>query len=46
LSLVLAACGGSSASEDGGGSVSGKISIEGSSTVLPITQAASEAFSQ
>jgi phosphate transport system substrate-binding protein len=44
LSLLLAACGGGAA--QGGGGVSGKISIEGSSTVLPITQAAAEAFSQ
>jgi phosphate transport system substrate-binding protein len=43
LSLVLAACGGSGASEGGGG-VSGSISIEGSSTVQPITQAAAELF--
>jgi phosphate transport system substrate-binding protein len=43
LSLVLAACGGSGASE-GGGDVSGGISIEGSSTVQPITQAAAELF--
>jgi phosphate transport system substrate-binding protein len=43
LSLVLAACGGSGASE-GGGDVSGSISIEGSSTVQPITQAAAELF--
>jgi phosphate transport system substrate-binding protein len=48
LSLVLAACGGgSSASQgSGGGSVSGKIAIEGSSTVQPITQAVAEGFSQ
>src|ERR671916_1173580 len=45
LSLVLAACGGSGASE-GGGDVSGGISIEGSSTVQPITQAAAELFRQ
>jgi phosphate transport system substrate-binding protein len=45
LSLVLAACSGGSSASEGGG-VSGKISIEGSSTVLPITQAAAEAFSQ
>jgi phosphate transport system substrate-binding protein len=43
LSLVMAACGGSGASE-GGGDVSGSISIEGSSTVQPITQAAAELF--
>jgi phosphate transport system substrate-binding protein len=39
----MAACGGSGASE-GGGDVSGSISIEGSSTVQPITQAAAELF--
>ncbi len=45
LSLVVAACGGSGASE-GGGDVSGGISIEGSSTVQPITQAAAELFAE
>jgi phosphate transport system substrate-binding protein len=45
LSLVLTACGGSGASE-GGGDISGSISIEGSSTVQPITQAAAELFAQ
>jgi phosphate transport system substrate-binding protein len=45
LSLVVAACGGSGASE-GGGDVSGSISIEGSSTVQPITQAAAELFAE
>src|ERR671921_850724 len=45
LSLVLAACGGSSAGGSaGGGQVSGSINIEGSSTVQPITQAAAELF--
>jgi phosphate transport system substrate-binding protein len=49
--LVLAfgavSCGQSgSAQQDGGGNVSGQIAVEGSSTVLPITQAAAEAFSQ
>jgi phosphate transport system substrate-binding protein len=34
------------AEQDGGGNVSGQIAVEGSSTVLPITQAAAEAFSQ
>ncbi len=41
LSLVVAACGGSGG---GGEAVSGNISIEGSSTVQPITQAAAELF--
>ncbi len=43
LSLVVAACGGGG--EQGGGeAVSGEISIQGSSTVQPITQAAAELF--
>jgi phosphate transport system substrate-binding protein len=48
VALVLAACGGASGSQGGGGgeSVSGSISIEGSSTVQPITQAAAELFRQ
>jgi phosphate transport system substrate-binding protein len=46
LSLVVAACGGGSGGGQGGGGepVSGEISIEGSSTVQPITQAAAELF--
>jgi phosphate transport system substrate-binding protein len=46
LALVLAGCGGgASGQENGGGEpVSGEISIEGSSTVYPITQAAAELF--
>ena len=43
-SLVVAACGGGGS--QGGGGASGEISIEGSSTVQPITQAAAELFSQ
>jgi phosphate transport system substrate-binding protein len=50
LSFVLAGCGGGASGQDdgggGGGGVSGQIAVEGSSTVLPITQAAAEAFSQ
>jgi phosphate transport system substrate-binding protein len=47
LAFVLAGCGGgASGQDDGGGGVSGQIAVEGSSTVLPITQAAAEAFSQ
>ena len=42
LTFVIAACGGSGASESE--DVSGNISIEGSSTVQPITQAAAELF--
>jgi phosphate transport system substrate-binding protein len=46
LSLVLAACGGGASGAQGGGGepVSGNISVEGSSTVQPITQAAAELF--
>jgi phosphate transport system substrate-binding protein len=48
LSLVLAACGGGASEPQGGGGggepVSGTITIEGSSTVQPITQAAAELF--
>ena len=55
LALVLSACGGGGggggqeedtqkASGDGGGS--GQIAVQGSSTVLPISQAAAEAFKQ
>ena len=48
LSLVLAGCGsGASGQQPGGGEpVAGEISIEGSSTVYPITQAAAELFRQ
>ncbi len=48
LSLALVACGGGSGGGDqgGGGGASGEIAIEGSSTVIPITQAAADAFSQ
>jgi len=42
LLVFLAGCGSSEA--QGGGAVSGSISIEGSSTVQPITQAAAELF--
>ncbi|MDQ3922894.1 MAG: PstS family phosphate ABC transporter substrate-binding protein [Actinomycetota bacterium] len=51
LSIVIAACGsvasGSQQEEEkGDGGASGQIAVEGSSTVLPITQAAAEAFNQ
>jgi phosphate transport system substrate-binding protein len=47
LSLVVAGCGGGASGEEGGSeSLSGKIAVEGSSTVQPITQAAAEAFGQ
>ena len=44
LSFLLAACGGASGDQGGGGEVSGTVNIEGSSTVQPITQAAAELF--
>jgi phosphate transport system substrate-binding protein len=44
LALAITACGGGSA--QGGEDVSGSISVEGSSTVQPITQAAAELFRQ
>ena len=47
LSLVVAACGGGGGGGQGGGggeAVSGEITIEGSSTVQPISQAAAELF--
>ena len=53
LALVLAACGGGGGGggggqkeeeKGGGGGGSGDIAVEGSSTVLPITQAAAEGF--
>ena len=58
LALVLAGCGGGGGgggqeekggetkAAGGGGGSPGQIAIEGSSTVLPITQAAAEAFNQ
>lgn len=49
LSLVVAACGGGGGggSQGGGGEeLSGSIAVEGSSTVIPITQAVAEAFNQ
>jgi phosphate transport system substrate-binding protein len=51
LALSVAACGGdneSSASDGGGGdqALSGKIAIDGSSTVAPFTQAAAELFNE
>src|SRR5215203_896349 len=42
LALVLAGCGGSG--KETGGPIAGEVSIEGSSTVYPITQAAAELF--
>ncbi|MDQ3966058.1 MAG: substrate-binding domain-containing protein, partial [Actinomycetota bacterium] len=48
LALVLAGCGGGGGGQkqEGGGGGSGDIAIEGSSTVLPITQAVAEAFNR
>jgi phosphate transport system substrate-binding protein len=44
LTLVLAGCGGGGQKQEGGGQ--SQIAVEGSSTVLPITQAAAEGFRQ
>ncbi len=44
LALVLAGCGGGGQKQEGGGQ--GQIAIEGSSTVLPITQAVAEVFNR
>ena len=52
LVLTVAACGddetsgSSSSGGDGGGELSGKIAIDGSSTVAPFTQAAAELFNE
>jgi phosphate transport system substrate-binding protein len=44
FALAVAACGGEAGSEGGGSELSGVIEIDGSSTVLPITEAAAEEF--
>jgi phosphate transport system substrate-binding protein len=46
LASVLAACGGSASGQGGSGSeeLSGRINIEGSSTVIPITEAVADGF--
>jgi phosphate transport system substrate-binding protein len=44
LSFLLSACGGASGGESGG--LTGTVAVEGSSTVQPITQVASELFGQ
>ncbi len=44
LAVGVAACGSSDNGSGGGGNLSGTISIDGSSTVFPLTQAAAEAF--
>ena len=47
LCFAVVGCGGSGAAgQEGGGSSSGQIAIEGSSTVLPITQAVADEFTQ
>ena len=47
LAVVLAACGGGGGEQSGGGGgSSSQITVQGSSTVLPISQAAAEAFKQ
>jgi phosphate transport system substrate-binding protein len=42
LALVLSACGGDNGEGDGGSGVSGDVSVDGSSTVFPMSQAAAE----
>jgi phosphate transport system substrate-binding protein len=44
LAVGVAACGSSDNGGGGGGNLSGTITIDGSSTVFPLTQAAAEAF--
>ncbi|CAN5802457.1 PstS family phosphate ABC transporter substrate-binding protein [soil metagenome] len=46
LALVVAACGGGSSGGSGDGSGNNDIEVEGSSTVAPVTTAASDAFAQ
>jgi phosphate transport system substrate-binding protein len=47
LSFVLAACGGGGGGSQGGGEeLSGRINIEGSSTVIPITEAVADGFGE
>jgi len=48
LTLVLAACGGGGSQGGGGGGeeLSGRINIEGSSTVIPITEAVADGFGE
>jgi len=42
LALVLSACGGDNGEGDGGSGVSGDVTVDGSSTVFPMSQAAAE----
>ena len=42
LALALSACGGGDAGNDSGGDVSGKVAVDGSSTVFPMSDAAAE----
>ncbi len=46
VALVVAACGGDDNSKDGGGSLSGTVSVDGSSTVGPLTEVAAELFAE
>lgn len=46
LALALSACGGDANGDSGGDSVTGSLSIDGSSTVGPMTKAASESFNE
>lgn len=44
LAFLTAACGGGEAGDDGAGGLTGSVSIDGSSTVFPVTQAMAEEF--
>jgi phosphate transport system substrate-binding protein len=44
LALALSACGDDAAGDDGGSDVSGSVTVDGSSTVFPMSQAAAELF--
>ncbi|HVL80977.1 MAG TPA: PstS family phosphate ABC transporter substrate-binding protein [Actinomycetota bacterium] len=44
LALTAAACGGQNAAQQGDGSLSGTVLVDGSSTVFPVTEAVAEEF--
>ena len=46
IALALSACGGNNNNDTGGSSVSGTIAVDGSSTVGPMTEVASEFFNE
>ena len=46
LALVLTACGGDAEGNDDGGDVSGSVSVDGSSTVFPMSDAAAELLNE